>query len=204
MRHNVLKDLTCAEATAAGCSPEREKAGLLPGRPADDGAAAGDPTSHEDRQRRPADVYLPRGCGGPRRQPAALDWAVTSGLRADKVNQVAAGGADSLADYAAFKDNYKDTLAKCQEQGIRFMPLVIEAHGGGWGSQLRHAVNFLATQQRAAGDWCRQGTATRMAQRISTSLQKENARAILRRSSVAMPAEVQMDLEARWEQSSSA
>ena len=33
-------------------------------------------------------------------------------------------------------------------------------------------------------------------------LAKENARAILRRSSVAMPAQVPMDLEARWEQSS--
>ena len=113
---------------------------------------------------------------------------------------MAAGTSDVLADYAAFKEAYKDTSAKCQAQGIRFMPLVIEAHGGGWSSQLRQAVHFLAMQQRSAGDWCREGTASRMAQRISTSLQKENARAILRRSVATTPAEVPMDLDARWQQ----
>lgn len=88
-----------------------------------------------------------------------------------------------LAEYADYKRTYKDTQTKCQEQGIEFVPLVIEAHGGGWGAQLRQAVGFLAIQQKAAGEWCREGAPVRIAQRISTSLQRENARAVLRRLS---------------------
>ena len=181
VRHNMLRDLLCMEASCARCSPEREKGGLLPGRPLDDGAPSADGESQDDRRHRPADVYLPRGVGGARRQPAALDWAVTSCLRADQVEHVVSGSADILASYADFKNGYKDTRLKCDEQGIHFLPLVIEAHGGGWGASLCQVVSFLASQQKAAGDWCRETPAVRMAQRISTTLQRANARAILRR-----------------------
>ena len=140
------------------------------------GAPSADLESQDDRRRRPADVYLPRGVGGARRQPAALDWAVTSGLRADQVEHVASGSADILAGYADFKMAYKDTKQKCDQQGINFLPLVIEAHGGGWGASLCHVVSFIASQQKAAGDWCREPPAVRMAQRISTTLQRANAR----------------------------
>ena len=195
MRHNALRDLLCTEADCARCSPEREKAGLLPGRPVDDGAPATDPEVHEDRRRRPADVYLPRGTGGVRRQPAALDWAVTSGLRADRVEQVASGSADILAEYADFKDSFKDTKEKCQAQGIDFVPLVIEAHGGGWGAPLRSVACFLAAQQKATGEWCRESTALRTAQRISTALQRANARAILRRLGSCRPEPLAVEAE---------
>ena len=110
LRHNALRDVLFREAIAAGTAPEREKAGLLPARPADDGApdaVRGD--ENEDRRRRPADVYLPRGTGGGRREPAALDWAVTSGLRGDKVEQAIRCPAEILDDYADFKKTYKDT-----------------------------------------------------------------------------------------------
>ena len=79
---------------------------------------------------------------------------------------------------------YKETQTKCQQQGIRFVPLVIEAHGGGWGGPLRQTMGFLASQQKTAGEWCREGTPIIMAQRISTTLQRANARAILRRLGV--------------------
>ena len=39
----------------------------------------------------------------------------------------------------------------------------------------------MAKQQTLAGEFCREGTARRLAQRISTSLHRENARATLRR-----------------------
>ena len=106
LRHNALRDLTFMEAACARCSPEREKSGLLPGRPLEDGATAGDADSPDDRSRRPADVYLPKGSGGSTRQPAALDWAVTSGLRSDRVEHAAAGTADILEEYADFKRDY--------------------------------------------------------------------------------------------------
>ena len=125
--------------------------------------------------------YLPRGVGGVRREPVALDWAVTSGLRADKVEQAIRDPSDILSEYSDFKHTYKDTGAKCLQQGIRFMPLIIEAHGGGWGAHLREVTAFLASRQKAAGDWCKETANVRMAQRISTALQRENARAVLRR-----------------------
>ena len=102
-------------------------------------------------------MYLPKGGGGPTRQPAALDWAVTSGLRSDRVEHVAAGTADILEEYADLKRNYKGTSIKCRDQGIQFLPLVIEAHGGGWGCQLSRTCTFIASQQRSTGEWCREG-----------------------------------------------
>ena len=196
VRHNALRDLTCTEAVFARGSPEKEKQGLFPGRPLDDGAPS--QQQQEDRQRRPADVYLPRGVGGTKRAPAALDWAITSGLRADKVQQVVEGSTDILAEYADFKRSFKDTESKCQQQGIQFIPLIVEAHGGGWGGPLRQAMGYLAAQQKAAGEWCREGTATRMAQRISTTLQRENARAIFRRLSATLPSPAEADLEVAY------
>ena len=193
VRHNALRDLTVAEAVCARSSPEKEKQGLLPGRPLDDGAPSRQ--QQEDGQRRPADVYLPRGVGGAKRAPAALDWAITSGLRADKVHQIAEGTSDILAEYADFKRTYKDTESKCQRQGLQFVPLIIEAHGGGWGGPLRQVAGFLAAQQKTAGEWCREGTGARMAQRISTTLQRENARAILRRLSATALSPVEADLD---------
>ena len=130
-----------------------------------------------------------------RREPAALDWAITSGLRADKVEQAIRDPVGILSDYADFKHVYKDTGAKCQQQGIQFMPLIAEAHGGGWGAQLREVIAFLASRQRAIGDWCKETTSVRMAQRISTTLQRENARAILRRTCSEPPDIEETDLE---------
>ena len=76
-RHNRLRTVLAAKATAAGLSPEVEKMGLLPERPEELGASeVGRPSVS---QRRPADVYLPNwGAYG----PAAMDLAATSGMRA--------------------------------------------------------------------------------------------------------------------------
>ena len=74
VRHNAVRNCTFSEAVVAGRNPDREKAGLLPGRPASDGVKG------KEGERRPADVWLPRGpCG----RGEALDFACTSGLRTD-------------------------------------------------------------------------------------------------------------------------
>ena len=53
----------------------------------------------------------------------------------------------------------------------------------------------MASRQRATGEWCRETVSVRMAQRIASTLQRENARAILRRTCV-VDREVHMaDLE---------
>eukprot|EP00973_Karenia_brevis_P024501 3379831-Karenia_brevis.AAC.1 len=66
---------------SAGLNPELEKAGLLPPRPLQ-GSAPENGVPQGPGARRPADVFLPRWRAGP---PAALDFAVTSGLRPDVV-----------------------------------------------------------------------------------------------------------------------
>ena len=75
-------------ARSAGLSVEVEKPGLLPQRPDEDGAELG---ARGAGLRRPADVWLAQwGLHG----AAALDLAVTSGLRAGAV--VGAGGQQPL------------------------------------------------------------------------------------------------------------
>ena len=54
-------------------------------------------------------------------------------------------------------------------------------NGGGWGTQTRRTLGFLGQQLSATGEWCREGAPLRLAQRVSCSLQRETARAILRR-----------------------
>ena len=69
--------------------------------------------------------------------------------------------------------------------GASFRPLVLEACGGGWSSALRETVAWVATESRAM---CGSAGSTpsvvslKIAQRISCTLQRENARAVLRRS----------------------
>ena len=35
--------------------------------------------------------------------------------------------------YEDFKCQYQDTEATCLEEGIKFIPIICEADGGGWG-----------------------------------------------------------------------
>ena len=184
MRHNAMRDLVCAEAALGGFSPEKEKGSLLPGRSLDDGApsrSAAGPGS--DEHRRPADVWLPRGSGDRSGRPAAIDFAISSGLRTDKITRAQDGGQAIADDYALCKEQHLGTAAKCAEAGITFVPVVFEAHGGGWGRLARQTMGFVAHQQKIAAQWCREGSALRLAQRVSCTLQRESARAILRRLS---------------------
>ena len=121
------------------------------------------------------------GCGGTRARPEALDFAVTSGVRSDVVWQSGQEPEQLFDQYEQTKFTYKDTKNLCEAQGLEFTPLVFEAHGGGWSTKTRRVLDFLAKQQSSAGDYCKEGTGLRLAQRLSTSLHRENARAILKR-----------------------
>ena len=179
---NVVRDLVHVEASAAGCAPEKEKGHLLPGRSLEDGAPSRqDAPQGGDERRRPADIWFPRGVGERSARPAAVDFAVTSGLRADRVARALDGGEAVADDYAAEKSAFLDTARKCDEAAISFVPVVFEAHGGGWGSNARNCLGFLGHQLSAVGDWCPEGAALRLAQLVSCSLHRESARAILRR-----------------------
>ena len=131
--------------------------------------------------RRPADIYVPRwDLGG----SAALDFAVTSGLRTDLLEQTAANGLSCLTAYEQFKNSYLDTASHCASEGIAFVPMVVEAHSGAWGPaaakvwlRLGKAVSMVSGESTAV-------EALRALQNVRLILHQETARAILRRSPV--------------------
>ena len=198
-RHNHLRDLVGQEAKDAGLGPELEKPGLLPERPREDGIGgeapedlgqgeAGGAAEEGDGLRRPADVWLPRGPGGESSaRPQALDFAVTSGMRAGQGAATSRNPEAPLCDYAAHKRSYKETDSKCRAEGLTFTPVIFEAHGGGWGVEARRVLARIAAAQTSRGAWCAQGHSLRIAQRVSSSLHRDNARAVLLRLAGPVP-----------------
>ena len=128
--------------------------------------------------RRPADIYIPRwDLGG----SAALDFAVTSGLRNDMLLRSANEGSACLSIYENYKNTYLKTAEICAENGITFVPMVIEAHSGGWGPvatkvwrRLGRAISLISGESSAV-------EALRVKQNLGLALKRETARAILRR-----------------------
>jgi len=125
-------------------------------------------------------VYLPRWRSGP---PAALDFAVTSGMRLDSVGAPIEDPAFALAKYEDFKCSHFGTEALCREQGFSLLPMVMEAVGGGWGKTARCFWSELAKSSAfARGELETDSTsAIFLRQQLSMVLHRENARACLRR-----------------------
>ena len=128
--------------------------------------------------RRPTDVYLPRWRRG---APAALDFAVTSGLRSDVINRSALDGSSSTKAYEDFKRSHLNTATACQEEGITFIPMICEADGGGWGPAAHKVWSELAKNKALASGDEDSVIVSRLLQSLGLILHKENARAILRR-----------------------
>ena len=84
--------------------------------------------------------------------------------------------------YEQMKREYKDTAQLCLEAGFTFSPMVLEAHAGGWSPLTRHTFDWLAKAQAASQHEDPSIVSLRIAQRISCTLQAENARAILQRT----------------------
>ena len=176
VRHNRMRNMVFEEAIRGAMAVEKEKANLLPGRPTDDGLRT------EGEARRPADIWWKDGKGG---KSEAWDFAATSGMRADRLGNAGGnkkGTSAVIPKYEDFKINYKDTAKLCEEQGIDFIPMVVEAHGGGMSGNLRARLDEIAKRQRCTGVDC-EGVEPGLyiAQRFSLCLQAENARAIWRR-----------------------
>ena len=183
-RHNLLRNVAYHAASAANLHPELEKPGLLPPRPllgstCENGSQSNEHLSNPG-SRRPADVYLPRWRLGP---PAAWDFAVTSGLRLDVISDSVRDPEAVLYRYEDFKCSHLDTKTQCQGQGITFVPMVMEAVGGGWGKTARGIWSELAkTSALAYGELqSEDASAVQLRQRLSMTLHRENARACLRR-----------------------
>jgi hypothetical protein len=171
IRHNAVRNVCFQEAASAAARPELEKAGLLPRRPAEDALPA------SGGARRPADIWLPRGVHG---DAEALDFAATSGMQAGLVRAAHEPG-HVFMRYEELKRNHLQTDEQCRAAGVRFTPMILESHGGGWSGKVRGFVDWLARASAAAHHADAAEESLRIAQRISVTLQRENARAVLRR-----------------------
>eukprot|EP00435_Cladocopium_sp_Y103_P062067 s521_g23.t1 len=180
-RHNQLRNLLAARAKAAGLQPEIEKANLLPLRPEHQGAAedgSGHDCHRSTSQRRPADVWVPNwNLHG----PAAFDLAVTSGLRQGQLVHSIADGARAALDYEQRKCQHLNTWQACATEGLQFLPLVVEGCGGGWGPTASKTWHLLAAALSSRSGEGANVELQRMLQAFSIALQRENARAVLRR-----------------------
>jgi len=188
-RHNIIRNASSEGAAVAGLNPELERPGLLPQRPligsrCEDGSTP--PSDDNTHLRRPADVYIPHFDAG---APAALDFAVTSGLRDDIMSASILDADAASLRYEDLKCSYKNTRALCQEQGIRFVPMILEATGGGWGKEARKVWTRLAKAASLTTGEPESKQAVQLLQRLSFALHKENARAVMRR--VAAPGAMQ-------------
>ena len=184
-RHNLVRNIGVRLANSAGWRPEAEKPGLLRPRPVQGSQYENGSEGRDGRlgqeARRPADIYVPRWeLGG----SAALDFAVTSGLRTDLLEQTAANGLSCLKSYEQSKMSYLDTATHCASEGIAFVPMVAEAHSGAWGPiatkiwlKLGRSISILSGESTSV-------EALRAKQNLGLTLHRETARAILHRSPV--------------------
>ena len=134
LRHHAARDDLAHSSREAGIRAEKEKAGLLPPRP-DADTIRGE--GSDGSGRRPADVWLPNWDGT---AAAAVDLAITSGLRNDAIATAADNPSAIWAQYENFKRQHLNTEAVCSEAGLRFLPFVVEAHGGGFGPAARRVI----------------------------------------------------------------
>ena len=180
-RHNLVRNQGYRICARAALSPELEKPGLLQPRPlcgarCEDGSDI--PHADDASRRRPADVYLPRWCSG---GPAALDFAITSGLQIGALAATATDGTSATVTYQAKKRNHLNTEAQCREAGLTFVPMVAEGVGGGWGSD-GQAVWKACARAIATTTGEQQGVvAEQIYQSLSILIHREGARAVLRR-----------------------
>ena len=165
--NHAVRDVIYRWAERAGLHPEREKPGLLlPQRPEDTGLG----------RRRPADVFVPSLAG----IPTALDIAVTAPQRSESLRE-ASGKAVAAADaYADVKADHLQTAQVCENQGIRFQPMVVESTGA-WSTSASHTLRLLARATAAREGEDAASCYTHLLQELCVTARRFRGRAALRR-----------------------
>ena len=123
-------------------------------------------------------MYIPRlGTHG----RTALDFAVTSGLRTCLLTQSASDASAAVNAYATSKRSHLNTEEQCQEEGITFIPMIVDGAGGGWGDDAERVCATLARAiaNNTSGETSQ--TSADLYQSLSLILHREGARAVLRR-----------------------
>jgi len=122
-----------------------------------------------------------------------FDLAITSGLRVGAVAGSAQDGTRSAADYEARKRSHHNTEATCTAEGLQFVPLVAEACAGGWAPAATSTWKLLARAVAGRTGESVSVLTERLQQTLALTLQRENARAVLRRAGDAISPTVSLE-----------
>jgi cytochrome c5 len=131
---------------------------------------------NNSQARRPADVYLPAFAGS----PTAFDFAITAPQRQETLAQASVRTAAAAEAYARHKELHLHTAQACEQQGIKFVPLVAECTGT-WDPSalkvLKHVAHAAAAKTGEEPAVCY----NQLLQELGTTIRSFRARAALRR-----------------------
>ena len=108
------------------------------------------------------------------------------GLRVGATAGSAQDGGRSAADYEARKRVHQNSQTTCDAEGLQFVPLVAEACAGGWAPTAASTWKHLARTVAGRTGEAASVLTERLQQTLALTLQRENARAILRGAGVAL------------------
>ena len=146
--------------TRLAFEPRKKRVGSFPTTPAD----------------APGMCTFPRG----RLAPLALDFAVTSPLRQSEVLTAAKRQLSAATAYEGAKLADRDTCARCEQHGIRLVPVVAESFGG-WGGMAQDLFRTLIHARAARSGETVSSVTTSLYTGLSIILMRANARALLAR-----------------------
>ena len=165
-RHDALRDAIFEQASHAGLFPKKEPRSLVP-----------------DCQRRPGDVYIPHW----RNRPHAFDIAVTSPLCASNLQQASANTGAAVKKRKQLKINKH--FQSCRQQGISFVPLVVETLGG-WDGEASFHLSKIAEMTAQRSNKKAAMVSRHFFQRLSVLLQRANASLMATRAPPSPPPHV--------------
>jgi hypothetical protein len=179
-RHNAQRDATYAFCRRGNLRPRLEAEGLLAGPGAPDG-------------RRPADVLVcaelgpttaaERDGARPARRHA-IDFKVVNPLGLTRSSREGGGARpeplEAARAYAA--DARRRLAARCEEAGVRYHPVVLEATGGIEDGEAAPLLHRIAAAVAAAEDKEVAAAKAELLERLSFELVRSAAQAVLRRA----------------------
>ena len=77
----------------------------------------------------------------------AIDFAITSALRADRIRATSRDASAAIVQYEDLKRSYLDTERQCMEAGFAFAPFIVEAHSGLFSAAAKRICSFIASSE---------------------------------------------------------
>ena len=164
-RHNAIRNKAYFFCQQARLNPVMEKIGLL--------------RNQSLEKLRPADIFIPNFKHG---QPTALDFAVTSGLQSNYVENSSFNNNFAKEEYTLLKKNSNDTNLLCKRNDIKYIPMVIEGSGGSWSYDSEEVWKIVIRNIATLNSDSISNVTNSLYQCFSIIVAKSNARSILKRS----------------------